>query len=43
MSSDVIDACNAAKTILYGLAPADVVALKGVYTYPDNYEAICRF
>jgi hypothetical protein len=40
MSSDVIDACNAAKTILYGLAPADVVALKGVYTYPDNYEDV---
>jgi len=40
MSSDVIDACNAAKTILYGLAPADVTALQNAYTYPDSYEDV---
>ena len=40
MSSDVIDACNAAKTILFGLAPADVTTLKNAYTYPDSYEDV---
>lgn len=37
MSSDVIDACKAMQTILYGIAPADVTALKGAYVYPDDF------
>jgi hypothetical protein len=40
MSSDVVDALNAARTILYGLAPADVTALKNIYVYPDSYEDV---
>jgi len=40
MSSDVIDALNATKTILYGLAPADVTALKNLYVYPDEYADV---
>ena len=40
MSSDVIDALNATKTILDGLAPADVTALKNVYVYPDEYADV---
>jgi hypothetical protein len=40
MSSDVIDALNATKTILQGLAPADVTALKNIYVYPDDYANV---
>ena len=40
VSSDVIDALNAARTILFGLAPADVTALKNVFVYPDSYEDV---
>ena len=40
MSSDILDALNAAKTIFFGLAPADVTALQNVYVYPDSYSSV---
>lgn len=40
MSSDVIDALNATRTIMQGLAPADVIPLQNVYVYPDDYSIV---
>lgn len=40
MSSDVIDALNAAKVLFTGLAPADVTALQNAYVYPDDYASV---
>ena len=40
MSSDVLDALNAAKTIFFGMAPADVTALQNIYVYPDSYASV---